>query len=171
MSTERANRSHPQKHEIRHARDDAEESQDAAGDSERLGLTQHLRHDLLAHVMRPRYARDQDGDRHRQQQRRYLRHQSVADREQRIGAAGVGQRHAVLTRADDGAAEQIDEHDQDAGDGIAAYELARAVHGAVEVGFLAYLLPPDYGLGLAYDAGVQIGAHRHLPAAHGVPRT
>jgi len=118
--------------------------------------------------MRPRDARDQDGDRHGQQQRRNLRHQSVADREQRVGAACIGQRHAVLGSADDGAAEQVDEHDEDAGDGIAADELTGTVHGSVEVGFLANFLPPDDGLGLRDDAGVQIGVDRHLPAGHGV---
>ncbi len=163
-----ANRRHAQKHHIRHAGNDAEQGQYAAGDPQRSGLTQHLRHDLLAHVVRTRNARNQNGDGDRQQQRRNLRDQPVADGQQRIGAAGIGERHAVLRRADDGAAEQIDEHDQDAGDGVAAHELAGAVHRAVEVGLLAHFLPADDGISLRDDAGVQIGVDRHLPAGHRV---
>ena len=72
----------------------------------------------------------------------------------------------MLSRADDGAAEQIDEHDQDAGDRIAAYEFAGAVHGAIEVGFLAYFLAPDDGVRLRDDACVQVGIDRHLPSRH-----
>ena len=131
-------------------------------------LAQHLRHDLLAHVVRPRDAGDQNGHRHGQQQRGDLRHQSVADGEQRVGAPRVGERHAVLGGADDRAAEQIDEYDQDAGDGVAPHELAGAVHGAVEVGLLAHLLTADDGLRLGDDAGIQIGVDRHLPARHRV---
>ncbi len=74
----------------------------------------------------------------------------------------------MLCRADDGAAEQIDEHDQDAGDGIAANELAGTVHRAVEVAFLANFLPADDGFGLRDDSRVQIGVDRHLPAGHRV---
>ena len=114
------------------------------------------------------HARDDDGDRHREQQRRDLRDQAVADGQQRVGAAGVGERHAVLRGADDDAAEHVDEHDQDAGDGIAAHELAGAVHRAVEVRFLAHLLAAHDGLVLGDEAGVQIGVDRHLLAGHGI---
>ncbi len=81
---------------------------------------------------------------------------------------GIGQRHAVLHGADEHAAEHIDEHDEDAGDRIAAHEFARAVHGTVEIRLLAHLLAAHDRLGLRDDAGVQIGVDRHLPAGHRV---
>jgi len=81
---------------------------------------------------------------------------------------GIGQRHTMLHGADQDAAEHIDEHDQDAGDGVAAHEFARAVHRAVEIGFLAHLLAAHDRLGLRDDAGVQVGVDRHLPAGHRV---
>src|SRR6202044_3459943 len=55
---------HRQEYEIRHAGNDAEQRQDAAGHAERTRLPQHLRHDLLAHVVRAGNARHQDGDGH-----------------------------------------------------------------------------------------------------------
>ena len=144
------------------------------GHGERAGLPEDLGHDLLAHVVRFRHARHQDRDRHRQEQRRDLRDQAVADGEERVGAARIRDRHAVLGGADDDAAEQVDEHDQYAGDGVAAHEFAGAVHRAVEVRLLAHLLPAHDRVGLGDEAGVQIGVDGHLPAGHrvqGEPRT
>ena len=157
-----------QKHHVRHAGNDAEQRQDPAGHAERARLAEDLRHDLLAHVVRPGDAGHQNGDRDGEQQRRNLRHQAVADREQGVGAARVRQRHSVLRGADDGAAEQIDEDDENAGDRVAAHELAGAVHGAVEVRFFAHFLAARDGLGLRDDAGIQIRIDGHLPARHGI---
>ena len=81
----------------------------------------------------------------------------------RIGAASV----TVLHRE---AANDVDEQDQDAGDGVAAHELAGTVHGAEEVGFLGHFLAPLAGLGFADQAGVEVGVDRHLLARHRVKR-
>ena len=62
----------------------------------------------------------------------------------------------------------VDEDDQQAGDGIAAHELARAVHGAVEVRLRADLGAPGDGFLLVDDAGVEVGVDGHLLAGHGV---
>ena len=59
---------------------------------------------------------------------------------------------------------------QDAGDGVAAHELAGAVHRAVEVGFLRDLVAPRDGLLLRDQPGVQVGVDRHLLAGHRVQR-
>ena len=75
---------------------------------------------------------------------------------------------AVAERADGQPADDVDEQDQDAGDGIAAHELAGAVHRAVEVGFGAHLGAARARLILVDEAGVQIGVDRHLLAGHGV---
>ena len=111
-----------------------------------FGWPKQLPAHLAAHVLRAGHARDDDGDRGRQQQRRNLRDQAVADGEQRVGAAGAGERHAVRDHADGEAADDVDEQDQDAGDGIAAHELAGAVHGAVEVRFRAHFGAARRGL-------------------------
>ena len=48
-----------------------------------------------------RHARHDDRDGRRRQQRRNLRDEAVADRQQRVDAAGLGDRHTVIERADD----------------------------------------------------------------------
>ena len=61
-------------------------------------------------------AGDDRGGGDRQQQRRHLRDQRVADREQDIGRGGVAERQAVAERAEDQAADDVDDQDQHAGD-------------------------------------------------------
>ncbi len=58
--------------------------------------------------------------------------------------------------------------DDDAGDGVAADELAGTVHGAEEVGLAGDFLAAALGLVLVDDAGVQVGVDRHLAAGHAV---
>src|SRR5690606_884977 len=70
--------------------------------------------------------------------------------------------------ADGEAADQVDQQDQDAGDGVAAHELGGAIHGPVEVGFLGHV-----GAALARvvgvdQAGVEIGVDGHLLAGQRV---
>jgi len=99
-------------------------------------------------------------------QRRDLRHQAVADGQRAVGGQRLGRRHAVLRHADDEAADQVDEGDDQAGDGVAAHELGRAVHGPVEVGVAADLLAPAARLVLVDEAGAEVGVNAHLPAGH-----
>ena len=79
------------------------------------------------------------------EKRRHLADQAVADRELREDLGGLGERHAVLDHADDKPADDVDERDDDAGDGVAADELAGTVHGPVEVGLLRDLLAAALG--------------------------
>ena len=74
----------------------------------------------------------------------------------------------MLEDADQHAADQVDEENQQAGNGVAADELAGAVHGAVEVRFHADLGAPGDGLLLGDDAGVQVRVDGHLLAGHGI---
>ena len=62
------------------------------------------------------------------------------------------------------------ERDDDAGDRVAADELAGTVHRPVKVRLLRDLLAAPLGLGFVDDAGVQVGVDRHLLAGHGVQR-
>jgi hypothetical protein len=68
-----------------------------------------------------------------------------------------------LEHADHEAADDVDQRDDDAGDGVAADELAGTVHGAEEVGLLGDLLAAALGLVFVDDAGVEVGVDRHLP--------
>ena len=76
--------------------------------------------------------------------------------------------HARLDHADEQAADDIDQRDDDAGDGVAADELAGTVHGPEEVGLLGDFLAAALGFVLVDHAGVQIGVDGHLPARHAV---
>ena len=82
---------------------------------------------------------DQQAGRGRDDQRRDLRHQAVADGQQRVGVRGLAEAHAHLADADDQPADQVDDGDQQAGDGIAADELGGTVHGAEEAALLLQL--------------------------------
>ena len=80
----------------------------------------------------------------------------------------VGKAQALLRDADDHAADHIDEHHQQAGDGVAAHEFRGAVHGAEEAAFVFQRLAPPPRLVLVDRAGGQLGVDRHLLARHGV---
>ena len=107
-----------EEHEVRHAGNQSHDAEQPAGhaDSARGCRTAACAaprpcpalRDMRVTMMR---------DRGREQQRRDLRDQAVADGEQRVGACRVGeQAQAVAERADGEAADDVDEEDQDAGD-------------------------------------------------------
>ena len=103
-------------------------------------------------------------------QRRHLRHDAVADGQQRVGGQRLAPAHAVLHHADHQAADDVHQDDEDAGDRVALDEPAGAVHRAVEVGFLLDLLAPLARLVLVDEAHVEIGVDAHLLAGHAVQR-
>ena len=138
------------------------------GDKQGLGLAEQLLADFPAHVLRARHARDDDRDGRGQQQRRNLRDQAVADGQQRVGACGVAKRQVMHHDADGKAADDVEDQDHDAGGGVAAHELAGAVHGAVEVRFGAHFVAARARLVLGDESGVQVGVDGHLLAGHGV---
>ena len=74
----------------------------------------------------------------------------------------------MLEDTDGHAADQVDEQNQQAGDGVTAHELAGAVHRTVELGFLGHFLTALLGLWLIDQAGIEVGVDRHLLAGHGV---
>ena len=80
----------------------------------------------------------------------------------------VGERHAVAHHADRQAAEDIDDGDDQPGDRVAAHELRRAVHGAVEAALLLQVLAAPAGDLLVDQAGGHVGVDRHLLARHGI---
>ena len=74
----------------------------------------------------------------------------------------------MLNDADNDAADDIDRHDDQAGDGVAAHELGGSVHGTEEGAFLLQLFAPQLGDVLCNQAGGKVGVDRHLLAGHGV---
>jgi hypothetical protein len=73
-----------------------------------------------------------------------------------------------LHDADDEAADQVDAGDEDARHGVAAHELARAVHRSVKIGLALDRAAAVARLALADDASVEVGIDAHLLAGHGV---
>ena len=66
------------------------------------------------------------------------------------------------------AADDVDQHDDDAGDGVAADKLAGAVHGTVEIGFAWRLGAAVRASGSSIRSGVQVRVDGHLLAGHGI---
>ncbi len=157
-----------EEHEVRHARNDADHGEHARADVEHARVAEQLLRHLIADVLLARHAGDDDRDRGRQQQRRDLRGQAVADSKQRVDRDGVAEAHVVHQRTDRDAAEDVDEQDEDAGDGIASHELAGTVHRTVEVSFRTHFAAAHPRLVLGDESGVEVGVDRHLLAGHGV---
>ncbi len=95
-----------------------------------------------------------------------MRHQTVTDGQQGVNLAGVAEAHVVLEDTDGHAADQVDEQNQQAGDGVTADELAGTVHRTVELGFLGDFRTARLGLVLVDQTGVEVGVDRHLFAGH-----
>ena len=84
------------------------------------------------------------------------------------------ERQAHLQNADRETANDVDERDDDARNGISADELRSSVHRAVEVGFLLDLHATGRRGDFVDDAGVQLGIDGHLftgQSIEGEPRT
>ncbi len=103
-----------------------------AGHAERQRIARELLHQRLVGGSGDAGLGDEEARGGRDDQRRDLRDQAVADGEQRVGARGFRERQALLGDADDHPADHVDEGDQQAGDRVAAHELGGAIHGAVE---------------------------------------
>ena len=74
----------------------------------------------------------------------------------------------MLHDADDEAADDVDEHDDQRRDRVAADELRRTVHGAVEVGRALDIFAALPRFGFGDQAGVEIGVDGKLFAGHRV---
>src|SRR5690606_34910851 len=94
--------------------------------------------------------------------------EAVADGQQRIGGARFADGQAHLQRADDDAGDDVDEGDEQPGDGVAAHEFGRAVHGAEKRAFVLEILATRAGGVLVDEARREVGVDGHLLAGHGV---
>ena len=109
--------------ERRHSRHQTEDHERHRGNHDGARLTGELVHQVCTHVGSRGGPGDDDTGGGRNQQGRNLRHQTVTDRQKRVSAEGFGKRHTVHGGADDEAADDVDERDENAGDGVAAHEL------------------------------------------------
>ena len=71
-------------------------------------------------------------------------------------------------RADGQPADDVDRGDQQAGDGVAADEFRRTVHGAVEAAFFLEFAAAAAGNFFVDEAGVHFRVDGHLLAGHGI---
>ncbi|MNN05274.1 hypothetical protein D3C81_1180290 [compost metagenome] len=153
---------------MRHARDDAHQPHDAGSQVQHARIGEELPGQLFADVLLIGHARHDHTGRGGDHQRRDLRHQAIADGQQRVVVHGGAEVQVVLHHAHHHAGGDVDEHDDQARHGVAAHELAGTVHGAVEVGFLRHFGAALLGGGFVDQAGVEVGIDRHLLAGHRV---
>ena len=164
----RDERADDQERHVRHAGNDAEAGDDRTCGEERPRTREQLPCEREAERLASRRARHDQAGRRRDQERRDLRGDAVADRQDAEGLQRVGERPALLQHPDHDAREEVDRDDDQARDGVAAHELRGAVHRAVEVGLVLDLHAALARLGVGDLAGVQVGVDRHLLAGHGV---
>ena len=152
----------------RDARQHRQHQHHAGRHAERLRIAGELLHQRLVGGAADAGLGDQQAGRGGDDQRRDLRHQTVADGQQRVGLRGFAEAEALLGHADDDSADDVDEDDQQAGDGVAAHEFRGAVHRAEEAAFVFQRLAALLGRLLVDQARGEIGVDRHLLARHGV---
>ncbi len=157
-----------QERDQRNARQQCHKHHHRARHAERLGVAGELGEQRLVGGAGDAGLGDEQAGGGGDDQRRHLRHQTVADGEDGVGMRRIGERQALLGDADDHAADDVDEDDQQAGNGIAAHELGGAVHGAEKAAFVLERLAAASRFVLVDEAGGEVGVDRHLLAGHGV---
>ena len=148
---------HQRQHEEQHGRD-----------IERARIGAELaEHGLVGRAARAALGHQQAGG-EGHDERRDLGDQAVADRQLDEHVGGFAEVHAVAEIADRDAADDVDEGDDQAGDGVAADEFRGAVHRAEEGRFLLQLAAAKLRGLVVDDAGRKVGVDRHLLAGNGV---
>ena len=154
---------------LREARNEREEEYEGARHFQGARLTEELLPDLRAHVFaRVARARDEDARGNRDEKRGNLAHETVADRKHAVELQGVACGHPALRHPDDGAAHDVDERHDHAGDAVALDELHGAVHGAVHLALHLHVVAAALCLLHVDHARAQVGVDRHLLARHRV---
>src|ERR1700683_4210614 len=76
----------------------------------------------------------------------------------------------MLNDADEEPGDQVDRHDHDRGDRVAAHKLADTIHRGVEIRLAPEVAAAAARLFLADTAGVEVRVDRHLLARHRIER-
>ena len=122
----------------------------------------------MRQILLARGAAHHDARCSRNDQRRNLRHQTVAHGQQRITPDCLAQPHAVLQQPHRNPAHQVDQKDDHAGDGVPAHELGCAVHCAIKIRFASDLATPRARFAFVDESRIQVGIDRQLLARHRV---
>jgi hypothetical protein len=168
---DQAHAAQQQEHRGREAGDQGHQPADAARHQEHAGLGRELPTDRVAQVavaVLVGGAGDDQAGGHGAQQGRDLGDHAVADGQDRVLVDRRAELQPLLDHADRQAAQQVDHHDDDAGDGVAFDELHRAVEAAVELALHLQHAPAALGLVLVDHARAQVAVDRQLLARHGV---
>ena len=151
---------------MRQTGDQGKQEHYAGCNIKRFGIIQELSGQFLAEAVFIGGTRHQDTGGGGDDQGRNLGHQSFADGQQGVVAQGIHQRHALLPDTDDQSSEDVDQHDHDAGNRVAADKLAGTVHRTVEICLARYFETTDLGLFVGQQSGREIGIDSHLFARH-----
>src|SRR5579883_570045 len=150
----------------RHAGQERQAAGEEGAHAEGLGVAAELAEELLVRRAHGAGLGDDEARRGRDDERRDLGDEAVADGEQRVGVGRLGEAEPVLRHADDDAADDVDEGDQEAGHRVAAHEFRGAVHRAEEGALVLEHLAPLARARLVDQARREIGVDRHLLAGH-----
>ena len=134
--------------------------------AERLGVPGKLAGERLVGRLVLAGLRDEQARRGRDDQRGDLRHEAVADGQERVGLRRLAEGQPVLRHADDHAGDDVDEGDHQAGNGVAAHEFRRAVHGAEEARLVFQRLASRLCGHLVDQTRRQVCVDGHLLAGH-----
>ena len=171
-SYKRDKRREPEDLDLRESGYEADRHEHHCAEQDGLRLREELVDDVLAErlVIDIAHARHDDARRDGDEQRRNLRDETVADREDAVLRDGPADLLAVHEHAHADAADDVDGgHDQPR-DRIALDELHRAVHRAVELALLRELVAALLGGILIDRARAHVGVDGHLLAGHRVER-
>ncbi|MNS52924.1 hypothetical protein D3C72_856630 [compost metagenome] len=157
-----------QEDEVWHARHQTQQAKHRRRQHQHVWIGEQLADHLLANVFVGTHAGHNNARCGRDNEGWDLRHQAVTDSQQRIAFRRMAHVHAVLENTHQQAADNVDNHDQDTGDGIAANELTRTVHRTVEISFLGHVGAAFFRFIFANQPGIQIGVNGHLFARHPV---
>jgi hypothetical protein len=162
---------HREERKVGHARNDPEHAEDGSGGPSGLGAIEELAAERAHHAAGlGAVARDEQRGARGHQERRKLRDEAVADREDAVGLRRLEQRQVVLHHADDDPGDHVDRHDDQARDRITADELGRTIHGPVELRVRLNLFTTLPGGLLVDETRNQVGVDGHLLARHRVQR-
>ncbi len=142
------------------------EHEKSRGDDQRLGPGEELTQHFVAEVSLAAGTGDDQPCAQRYHECGNLAGQPIADRQLRVELHAVHEPPVLLHHADVKAAENIDERDDDAGNGVPADEFTGTVHRPVKIRLPSDVFPPLSRLRLGDDAGVHLRVDRHLLAGH-----
>ncbi len=111
---------------------------------------------------------DEDAGGRRQNERRNLRDEPVADGQEPVALERVADAHPPLRDADREAAEDVDGRDDERRDDVPLHELHRAIHRAVELALARQSPAPLPRLVPVERAGADLRVDGHLLAGHRV---